>query len=332
MRSTWIVKKPFGPVFKSFIFIFVVIVVVSTSALIWYNQALAAPSDSEEKKNLVIKRGETTQDLVNRLSGDGLVKSPLAFRIYLKISGLDQKIQAGNFEIPMNLRGEQLGLLLTQGRFDKWTTLIEGLRKEEGAEILEKDFDIDKQEFLKKAKEGYLFPDTYLIPSDADVDQIIAIFEKNFDNKVGEDLIKAAAENGIGEKQLVIFASIVEREARSDSQRALIAGILIKRWKSGVALGTDATIQYALGYSSEEKTWWRKALTVEDLDTDSKFNTRKLVGLPPGPICSPGTSSIKAVANPKDSAYFYYLHDEEGGVHYAETLGGHEQNIDKYLK
>ena len=96
-------------------------------------------------------------------------------------------------------------------------------------------------------------------------------------------------------------------------------------------IGADATIQYALGYSNEEKSWWRKNLTEEDLKINSPYNTRIKTGLPPGPICNPGLASIKAVVNPSNSSYYFYLHDNDGKVHYAKTFEEHQQNIREYL-
>jgi len=285
MRSTWKVKKPFGPIFKSSTILFLVAAASLVGVIIWFNASLAPPSDLDEKKTFVIERGESPNSIIERL----------------------------------------------RGRFDKKLTLIEGLRKEEVAEILEKEASINKKEFLRRAKEGYFFPDTYLVPNNVTLDQLLQIVEDNFNKKVTERTIESARKNGISKEQLLILASIVEREARDNEQRGVIAGILIKRWQSGVSLGADATIQYALGYSSEEKTWWRKNLTVEDLEINSKYNTRKNVGLPPGPICNPGISSIEAVANPKDTPYQFYLHDQKGVVHYAKTLEEHEQNIQRYL-
>ena len=331
MRSTWKVKKPFGPIFKFSTILFLVAVALLVGVIVWFNVALAAPSGLDEKKTFVIEKGESPNSIIERLSDENLIKSVVAFRIYMKVSGLDTKIQAGSYELSTSLAVPDLAQLLTKGRFDKKVTLIEGLRKEEAAEILAKEAGINKNEFLSRAKEGYIFPDTYLLPTDVNLDQIFQIIEANFNKRVTEEIVQSARKNGISKEEMIILASIVEREARDNEQRSVIAGILIKRWKVGTSLGADATIQYVLGYSSEEKTWWRKNLTVGDLEINSKYNTRKNLGLPPGPICSPGISSIEAVANPKDTPYQFYLHDQRGVVHYAKTLEEHEQNIQKYL-
>lgn len=132
--------------------------------------------------------------------------------------------------------------------------------------------------------------------------------------------------------QVIILASIVEREGRSAEDRPIIAGILLKRLKADWPLQTDATLQYALGYQAREKSWWKKSLTLEDKNVRSAYNTYLNPGLPPGPISNPGIESIKAVIYPKESEYWYYLHDPAGSVHYATTIEEHNANVAQYLR
>ena len=135
------------------------------------------------------------------------------------------------------------------------------------------------------------------------------------------------------EKEVLILASLVEKEARHDEDRQKVASIILKRLKNDIKLQIDATVQYALGYQSEEKTWWKKNLTQEDLDIDSPYNTYKNEGLPPGPIANPGLASIEAVINADaNTSYLYYISDKNGNMHYARTLEEHQANIDKYLQ
>ena len=131
---------------------------------------------------------------------------------------------------------------------------------------------------------------------------------------------------------MIVLASIVERESKNTDERPIIAGILLKRLEEGIPLAVDATIQYALGYQSNEKTWWKKDLTVQDLEVEGPFNTRRVVGLPPAPIANPGISAIKAVASPKQSSYYYYIHDKDGEAHFAKTIEEHNANVGKYLR
>ena len=333
MQSSWEVKQPFGNLFKFLVTIFVIIVIPLIATTVWVNWALAAPSKDNQKKTFVIGEGESPASFSSHLQEEGIIRHAVTFRVYLKLSGLDRKIQAGSFNLPTNELASEIALALTTGRLDKWVTFVEGLRKEQVAAILEKDFNIDKDKFLEKASEGYLFPDKYLIPLKTNEDQVLSIFKANFDKKFNKNSQEEAVKENLTVEQVITVASIVEREStgKEKDERATIAGILLKRWREGMSLGVDATVQYALGYSQEEKTWWRKNITDEDLKIDSPYNTRIKPGLPLGPICSPGLSSINAVLNPTDSPYYFYLHDKEGKVHYARTFQEHLQNVQKYL-
>ena len=331
MRSTWSVKQPFGSMFKFWITLFITIIIPVVILTVWVNQTLSPVGDPGREKIFVVKNGEGTSVLSQRLQKEGLIRNTFIFRLYLKLTGLDKQIQAGSFKLSPEQSVKEISLALTRGRLDKWITIIEGLRKEEIAATLEKDFDIDREKFLRAAREGELFPDTYLIPVGADEEKILAILDKNFKKKFSDDLRTKATNNGFTQKEVLTLASIVEREARSKEERPVIAGILIKRWREGLSIAADATIQYALGYSNEEKSWWRKNLTEEDLKINSPYNTRLKTGLPPAPICNPGLASIKAVVSPGESSYYFYLHDVDGKVHYARTFEEHQQNIRKYL-
>jgi UPF0755 protein len=213
-----------------------------------------------------------------------------------------------------------------------WATTPEGWRVEEIANKLSKLFDIPEAEFLKHTKEGYMFPDTYLVPKDATPAAIAKIFLDTFDTKIGTTLRTDAIKTGLTLPEVITLASIVEREGRSDDDRPVIAGILLNRIKADWPLQVDATLQYALGYQPMEKSWWKKYLTDEDKKVKSPFNTYANLGLPPHPIANPGLSSIKAVIYPKETEYWYYIHDTKGTAHYAKTIEEHQGNISKYLQ
>jgi UPF0755 protein len=331
MQSSWEVKQPFGNLFKLLITLFIIVVIPLIALTAWVNWALAAPSKDNQKKTFVIGEGESPASFSGHLQEEGIIRHAFTFRVYLKLSGLDRKVQAGSFNLPTNEPASEIALALTNGRLDKWVTFVEGLRKEQVAAILEEDFNINKDKFLVKAPEGYLFPDKYLIPLKTNDDQVLSIFKANFDKKFNKNSQEEAVKENLTVEQVITMASIVERETKNTDERPIIAGILLRRLREGMLLGVDATVQYALGYFQEEKTWWRKNITAEDLKIDSPYNTRINLGLPPGPICSPGLSSINAVLNPTDSPYYFYLHDKEGKAHYARTLQEHLQNIQKYL-
>ena len=141
-----------------------------------------------------------------------------------------------------------------------------------------------------------------------------------------------AKKTGLTWNEVITLASIVEREGRSDEDRPVIAGILLKRLKADWPLQADATLQYVLGYQAFEKSWWKKSLTATDKTVQSPYNTYRNPGLPPAPISNPGLASIKAVVYSKESDYWFYLHDNDGRIHYARTLEDHNSNIAAYLQ
>jgi UPF0755 protein len=144
-------------------------------------------------------------------------------------------------------------------------------------------------------------------------------------NKKTESLNEEISKSKRSLKEIIIMASLIEKEARGEEDRFIISGILWKRIEKGIPLQVDAPFLYILGKESSE-------LTISDLSTNSPFNTYRYKGLPPAPIGNPGLESIKASLRPTTSPYLYYLHDKNGNIYYAKTYDEHKQNIKKYLK
>ncbi|MBI4039403.1 endolytic transglycosylase MltG [Candidatus Daviesbacteria bacterium] len=310
------------------------VIVAASSLVVWlsFQFLLTAPSADSVKEVFVITRGQSVAQVAKALQAKGFIRNDLVFKIYVQIAGLSKNIQAGDFKLSKNMSADQVAEELTHGLVDVWVTLLEGWRVEEMAQKLHEEVGIDDEEFLKAASEGYMFPDTYLIPRTATAEQVVRILRDNFDQKTQSLKLKLATRR-LSEKDWVILASIVERESKDkgDNERKIIAGIILKRLKAGMPLEADATIQYALGFDEREKTWWRKGLTSRDLQIDSPYNTRQYAGLTPGPIANPGLASLEAVVNPMETQYWFYLHDKQGNPHYATTIDEHVANIRRYL-
>lgn len=298
----------------------------------WYWRTLQDPVDPHDTqvKAFVIQKGESTSSIAQRLQKEGLIKSAWVFKLVLKDSGKSGQIQAGDFKLSSSMNMSGVIEALSKGATDVWVTLIEGLRNEEYAEKLNQVLGVKKEDFLKaaKGKQGYLWPDTYLINKDANVSDIVALLEKTFNKKYSIEMRSKIRNLGLSEEQGVILASIVEREARSDKARTQVASILLKRFKVGMGLNVDAGVQYGLGYQQSEKSWWKKSLTHDDLKIDSVYNSYLYKGLPPTPICNPGLASLNAVANADlNTPYLYYYHDSKGNSYYAESLEEHNENV-----
>ncbi len=318
---------------KKIYILLIVLVIFSISFYLFYKEgSMPVNKNSLASTIFVVNPGEPLNTIVNNLSKEGLIRNKIIFYLIVKQLGIERKIQAGDFRISPKMTAVEVAKNLTHGTLDVWITLIEGTRKEEMAQTISKDLNIPETEFIKVATEGYLFPDTYLIPTTATAESIVSILKTNFDNKFSQELLDQAKNKKLTEKEVLILASLVEREARQPATRQKVAGIILKRYLADWPLQIDATVQYALGYQSNEKSWWKKNLTEDDLKINSPFNTYKNTGLPPEPICNPSLSSIEAVINANSNTpYWYYITDKNGVMHYAVTLEEHNNNIRKYL-
>ena len=165
------------------------------------------------------------------------------------------------------------------------------------------------------------------MPKEATVDTVVKAMRDNFDSKYAT---LDTSSTDLTEEEIVTLASLIEREARHAEDRPMVSSVIHNRLNEGMKLDIDATLQYILGYSAEQKRWWREGLTNQDKQLDSPYNTYIVIGLPPGPISNPGLASLQAAINPADTPYFYYITDSSGTNRYAETLAGHEENIATY--
>lgn len=318
---------------KKPIIILTVFAVVFFGLILFYREGqLPVNKNNKESKIFVINQGEGLNAIVKKLSTEELIRSRIVFYLVVKQLGIEKKIQAGDFRLSQSMTAKQLAEGLTHGTVDEWVQIVEGLRKEEVAEIVSKKFSFTENEFNSLANEGYLFPDTYLIPRKASAKFIVSLLTNTFDQKYSPEFQQKATRLGLSRTQVVTLASIVEREARSKPSKNQVASILLKRIQKNMPLQVDATVQYVLGYRIREKTWWKKNLTTEDLKTDSPYNTYVHAGLPPGPICNPGIDAIDAVVNADLSTpYLFYITGNDNKMHYAATAEEHQKNIEKYL-
>lgn len=290
----------------------------------------------EKEKVFVINRGDSIVSIARRLEEQGLIKNKWAFLICLKFLGKEDKIQAGSFRL--GGKDNLWGVInkLQKGMLDLWVTLLEGWRREEVARELNLKLGYNEEEFLAvtQGKEGYLFPDSYLFPREASLEKVISIIENNFEKK-WKLLREEGSVLSLTQNQVLIFASLVEREARIEEDRALVAGVLIKRWENNWPLQVDATVQYAKASlecrANSQCDWW-PLVDKNDLKINSPYNTYINSNLPLAPICNPSFSSLRSVLKPEESDYWFYLSDKTGRIHFAKTLEEHQRNIDKYLK
>ena len=312
---------------------FLVCIISAVLVYAYYLNEINAPikSANSEKIKLVIEKGMGVSNVGEYLKNQKLIKYPLILKAYMYLNP-EMEIQAGYYEVDSkDLTLAKLIEIFQKGSFERKLTFIEGWRTEEYKDYLEKQMGFEFADKFSKSnyvKEGYMFPDTYIIDQSYDPGNLASWMRNTFDKKVSEELFAKAELRGLSKDEVLIVASILEREMNIHSDRPKVAGILIKRWKNNWAIQADATVQYAKGFSGN---WWPK-VTREDLKKiDSPYNTYLQKGLPPAPICNPSLNSIEAVVNYVETPYWFYITDNNGITRYAETLEKHNQNVTKYL-
>jgi len=292
--------------------------------------------DSETYVSIVIEPGDTTTQVATKLRAAQLIRQPLLFSTLIRMQGLDGKLQAGEYSLSPSMTMSEMAIVMqySEAVAEVEVTIPEGLRLEEIAEIIGSTGIVDEQEFLAATRdgaafreehpylrslpadaslEGYLFPDTYRIAEDATIEEIIELLINRFEEQYALVEPEISVPD-VSVHEIVTMASIVQREAALIEEMPRIAAVFWNRMKpenlaetGDGKLQADPTVQYALGYSNYERTWWRKDLTFTDLQVDSPYNTRIYAGLPPGPICSPGLTALRAAANPDNSANYLYF-------------------------
>lgn len=330
-----------------FFLLFPLFIILSSLFIFFWWQDASRPPESakEEAQRFVIPKGQTASRVAARLEEEGLIKSALSFRLYTQVTGQAKAVQAGDYRLSPNLSLTRLVAALLAGPQELWVTYPEGLRREEMAVKTIKTLGMEGEtaemfyeDFLKESRdlEGFLFPETYLFAPDVKASNVVKKLRAIFAAKVTEKMIEDAKDNGLQLNEVVILASIVERETLTDDERPVVAGILLRRMEIGMPLQADATLQYITGNKrctgyQLDCDWWEPP-TVEDKKLNSPYNTYLNKGLPPEPIANPGLQSIKAVIYPQESSYLYYIHDKDGKIHYAETIEEHNENVARYIR
>ncbi len=315
---------------RKLLFLFVLLLLFVGGLAVWWNNGTAAVNPKDKSTQIfVIPKGQGIRAIANDLKKQNLIKDPIVFFLLVKQKSLDSKIQAGDFRLSSSMTAEKIAENLTHGTLDIWITIPEGKRAEEVGTILKENIPSYEDSWVVELKkqEGYLFPDTYLIPKDATITMIVTQMRNNFSTKYATI---PNAPTGLVKTNAVIIASLIEREAKLPEDRPLVASVIHNRLKIDMPLQIDATIQYILGYQKDQKNWWKKDLTRDDLKIPSAYNTYANTGLPPTPIANPGLDVIQAAINPAQTNYLYYISDGSGKNHYAKTLDEHNANIKKY--
>ncbi|MFZ4847774.1 MAG: endolytic transglycosylase MltG [Caldilinea sp.] len=303
--------------------------------------------------------GEAARFIAARLADDGFITDASLFNLYLRVTGMERNIEAGNFMLADTMTMPEIAEALQNALFEEaLVTIPEGMRAEEIAERLSAANVIEGDRFLAAVRspraltlferyeflqnlpadatlEGFLFPDTYRLPVlAATPEQVLRPFLDNFEQRVGTKGLTGGG-SGLSGRDLITLASIVEREAVQADERAIIAGVYINRLNNkcadvgGPYLQADPTVQYARGGVGN---WWWKPQSIEEYQfVQSPYNTYLFPGLPPAPIANPGLSAIEATRDPAQTGYCFFVATGDDGRHvFVQTLSEQQQNLQTY--
>lgn len=284
------------------------VVIVFIFFYVFYFFFFSAPLKFIKETTISVTQGESLRGLSKDLKDNKVIRSRVAFESFVILLGGEKHIALGDYLFEKKLPVYEVARRIAQK--DRRlapikVTIPEGYDNTQTSDVFSlKLKNFNKEKFLVEAKsqEGYLFPDTYFFFTNDTEEDVLKYMSENFEKKI-KNILPAIEASDQTEKEIIVMASLIEREAKGDNDRGIVSGILWNRIKNNMPLQIDAV--------------------------DSTYKTK---GLPESPICNPGLEAIKAALNPVKSSYFYYLHDKEGIIHYANTFAEHKKNIAKYLK
>ncbi|WP_378955588.1 endolytic transglycosylase MltG [Pelosinus sp. sgz500959] len=324
-----------------------IILVISLLCLgsVIYGLTQQAASATGEKFVIVVKPGMGANAIGNLLYEQGAIKNVFLFQMISKMQGMESSLQAGEYVLNQNMTIQQIVSILAKGETAyQQITIPEGYTVDQIAKLLQEKQLGSAANFKKAAQnfvpytymvnnnpnvvykaEGYMFPNTYRISKGTSETEILSMMTVQFDKQFTENMRVRANEMNLSIKEIIILASLVEKEAQLPADRPIIAGVFLNRLKLEMPLQSCATIQYILGYPKAE-------LSVQDTEISSPYNTYQHMGLPPGPIANPGIAAIKAVLYPEKTDYIYFVADKKGAHHFSKTYDEHLVAIEQVSK
>ena len=306
-------------------------------------------SDDPSPVPFVVDVGENAVTISNKLLEQNVIADADLFRLFLRYNGLDASLEAGDYVLRRNMNMREIAENLQRASFEEVTvTIPEGWRAEQVAELLTAENIMDGAIFLATVRQGtgidhplladrpantsyekYLFPDTYRLPANGSPEDLITRMLDNMASKIPSNALGLAAGQGYTFYDILIIASIVEREAVVPAERPTIASVYLNRLTQSMPLQADPTVQYAMGYQTDNGQWWKTPVTLEEYsEVNSPYNTYLNFGLPPGPIANPGAASINAALQPEQTPYLFLMACGGDGQHlFTADFAIHEANV-----
>ncbi len=300
--------------------------------------------DSDEPVELIIPRGATLNQVIDSLYSKKIIKGKFNIKVAAFIYGADKKIKAGKYKIPNGLSYlDLIELFIDSSQAAQIrVTIPEGIWMNDLASLLQRELNIDSakvmelsrsRSFLRslaldeniKSLEGYLLPETYYFYPNSEAEEILRKLKSEMDTLFNKpEVQKRMKELGMNKHEILTLASIIDAESNNFSEFKTISGVYHNRLKRGMLLQADPTVQFLIRQRNNKKVYYK------DLEIDSKYNTYKYPGLPPGPINNPGKDAIMAALYPERHNYYYFVADGNGGHKFASTPNQHEQNVLEY--
>ncbi|WP_293986246.1 endolytic transglycosylase MltG [uncultured Megasphaera sp.] len=291
-----------------------------------------------------VRSDMTASEVGDVLTDKGYIASPLWFRAAATLTGQAGSIHAGEYTLDSRMSLHTLLQKLTSGKSEADRLVIpEGYTVREIAKAVAQNGRISEDDFLKAASssdqllpymkgnrqvtyptEGFLFPDTYFIPYDATADDVVAMMLKNFDAHLTAEMKAGIAKQNLSVYQFVTLASLIEKEAKFQEDRPLIASVFENRLKIHMKLQSDASISYAMGTH-------KAAYSISETEYNSPYNTYLYEGLPPGPIGNPGLDCMEAILHAPQTNYLYFVADKDGHNYFAATYDEHMKNVQEHM-
>lgn len=320
---------------------------------VWSATNSTAAATPAGARAVEIHTGETSAEIAIELSNAGAITSARRFEILAQLLGWDRRLEPGVYSFEPGLTTLEVLRRIHVGETSPWRiTIPEGLRKEQVARLLS-DAEIVTPDAFAAALadpgnaigtlagerppgvslEGYLAPGTYSFPLGVSANGAVRLMLERFDASLTADLRARIASSGRSLHEILTIASIIEREAALDEERALISAVVWNRLAIGMPLQMDSTVQYSVGSLPDQAAlygYWKQSLTLADLELDSSHNTYRIDGLPPTPIAAPSIASILAATQPAEVEYLFFFAKGDGSHAFATTFEEHEANAERY--
>lgn len=320
------------------VIVLVIIIVFPLAAYGWYSYQLQPVSRAVKRTYVNVEEGMSARDIASALHDKGLIRNPWVFYTYMAVNEYANSLQAGFYQLSPTQPVAAIAATLTEGQVENHQVRIPsgvelgeikrilteaGYREQEVEQALAAEYEVDILQYKPSDHdlEGYLFPDTYIIANNGDVQTLVEMIVSHLDQEVTDELKAGWREQGLSVHEGLTLASIVQKEVSDPQERAQVAQVFLSRLEQGMPLEADPTFMYAARQQGIEEA---------SIEIDSPYNTYQAEGLPPGPISTVEAGALQAVAEPADTDYLFFVTGDDGVTRFSKTKEEHEQKIQQH--